>query len=391
MDRIKDFFENLVENHLGAMIAAILVFVALIAGAIVLSLKISRRKKERAEREYKEELSRISKEELDNIAGNVSNPEVLYKSFETAETTETKPLADDDKNKTESEEATASPSSEIEPAAPADESANYSTTSVKDETPDDKSSEAANETNPAPAESKEGNTEAEPAPQEIKATNEPAKPAPSAKTAAKSASKSTAKPTVKTAATKSATAKSDKPINATAKPTAASKPTKAANPTAKTDGNKAANKPAATSVTKTAVANKVAAASTKPAKVAPLEQKPAQAHKQAYAGKWVIVKGEDGKYYAKLLASNGGVLLKTENYSSLSGVKNGIQTIKKNVDGGNFATSIDKYGHYCFKLFSMSNRLICQSEDYSSKAKCESGINSVKRFAKTDLIINEID
>ncbi len=388
MDRIKDFFENLVENHLGAMIAAILVFVALIAGAIVLSLKISRRKKERAEREYKEELNRISKEELDNIAGNVSNPEVLYKSFETAETTESKPLADDDNGKTESEEATASPSSEIEPAAPADESANYSTTSVKDETPDDKSSEAANETNPAPAESNEGNTEAEPAPQEIKATNEPAKPAPSAKTA-KSASKSTAKTTVKTAATKSATAKSDKPINA--KPTAASKPTKAANPTAKTDGNKAANKPAATSVTKTVDANKVAAASTKPAKVAPLEQKPAQAHKQAYAGKWVIVKGEDGKYYAKLLASNGGVLLKTENYSSLSGVKNGIQTIKKNVDGGNFATSIDKYGHYCFKLFSMSNRLICQSEDYSSKAKCESGITSVKRFAKTDLIINEID
>ena len=386
MDKMKDFFENLVENHLGAMIAAILVFVALIAGAIVLSLKINRRKKERAEREYKEELSRISKEELDNIAGNVSNPEVLYKSFETAET---KPLADDDNGKAESEEATASPSSEIEPAAPADESANYSTTSVKDETPDDKSSEAANETNPAHAESKEGKTEAEPAPQEIKATNEPSKPAPSAKTAAKSTSKSTAKPTAKTAATKSATAKSDKPINA--KPTAASKPTKAANPTAKTDGNKATNKPAATSVTKTADANKVAAASTKPAKAAPVEQKPAQAHKQAYAGKWVIVKGEDGKYYAKLLASNGGVLLRTENYSSLSGVKNGIQTIKKNVDGGNFATSIDKYGHYCFKLFSMSNRLICQSEDYSSKAKCENGINSVKRFAKTDLIMNEID
>lgn len=359
MDKIKVFFENLVENHLGAMIALILAFVTLIVGAIVLSLKINRRKKERAEREYKEELSRISKEELDNIAGNVSNPEVLYKSFETAKTAGKPPLengVDGDKNEASSEK----------PAAPTSETANSFAASKEASAINDESAKAANETPSAPAETAEIKTETEPAPQEVQASDsaEPSKPAPSAKTAAKTASKSTAKTTAKS------------PSKSTV---------------AKTDGKKATNKPAATSVTKTADANKVAAAPTKPAKVAPSEQKTAQAHKQAYAGKWVIVKDEDGKYYAKLLASNGGVLLQTENYSSLSGVKNGIQTIKKNVDSGNFATSIDKHGHYSFKLFSMSNRLICQSEDYSSKAKCESGINSVKRFAKTDLIINEID
>ena len=362
MDKIKVFFENLVENHLGAMIALILAFVTLIVGAIVLSLKINRRKKERAEREYKEELSRISKEELDNIAGNVSNPEVLYKSFETAKTAGKPPLengVDGDKNEASSEK----------PAAPTSETANSFAASKEAAALNDESAKAANET-PAEtaetAETAEIKTETQPAPQEVQTSDstEPSKPAPSAKTAAKSASKSTAKTTAKS------------PSKSTV---------------AKTDGKKATNKPAATSVTKTSDANKVAAAPTKPAKVAPSEQKTAQAHKQAYAGKWVIVKDEDGKYYAKLLASNGGVLLQTENYSSLSGVKNGIQTIKKNVDGGNFATSIDKYGHYRFKLFSMSNRLICQSEDYSSKAKCESGINSVKRFAKTELIINEID
>ena len=359
MDKIKVFFENLVENHLGAMIALILAFVTLIVGAIVLSLKVNRRKKERAEREYKEELSRISKEELDNIAGNVSNPEVLYKSFETAKTAEKPPIengVDGDKNEASSEK----------PATPTSETANSFAASKEAAAINDESAKAANETPSAPAETAEIKTETEPAPQEVQASDstEPSKPAPSAKTAAKTASKSTAKTTAKS------------PSKSTV---------------AKTDGKKATNKPAATSVTKTADANKVAAAPTKPAKVAPSEQKTAQSHKQAYAGKWVIVKDEDGKYYAKLLASNGGVLLQTENYSSLSGVKNGIQTIKKNVDSGNFATSIDKHGHYSFKLFSMSNRLICQSEDYSSKAKCESGINSVKRFAKTDLIINEID
>ena len=70
-------------------------------------------------------------------------------------------------------------------------------------------------------------------------------------------------------------------------------------------------------------------------------------------------------------------------------MKNGIDTIKKNIDGGNFAISVDKYGHYHFKLFNSNNRYICVSEDYSSKNKCESGIESVKRFAKTDTIIIE--
>ncbi|MBO5851779.1 MAG: YegP family protein [Clostridia bacterium] len=110
--------------------------------------------------------------------------------------------------------------------------------------------------------------------------------------------------------------------------------------------------------------------------------------KRQYLGKWKIIKEED-KFRAELIASNGGVLLKTENYTSLSGVKNGIQTIKKNIDNGHFAISVDKYSHFRFKLFSGSNRLICISEDYSSKAKCENGIESVKRFAKDANIIVE--
>lgn len=114
----------------------------------------------------------------------------------------------------------------------------------------------------------------------------------------------------------------------------------------------------------------------------------AQPSKKVYLGRWKICQEDDG-FIAILTASNGGMLLKTEKYKSLSSVKNGIETIKKNVDGGNFAISIDKYGHYRFKLFNVSNRLICVSEDYSSKSKCESGIESVKRFAKTATIIQE--
>ncbi len=107
-----------------------------------------------------------------------------------------------------------------------------------------------------------------------------------------------------------------------------------------------------------------------------------------YTGKWKI-KHSDNKYYAELTASNGGVLLKTESYTTLTSLKNGIETLKKNIEAENIAISLDKYGHYHYKIFTSTNRLLCVSEDYSSKAKCESGILSVKRFSKSTTIIIE--
>ncbi len=109
---------------------------------------------------------------------------------------------------------------------------------------------------------------------------------------------------------------------------------------------------------------------------------------RAYTGKWKIRQEED-RFYAELTASNGGLLLKTESYATMSNLKNGIETIKKNIESGNIAMSLDKYGHYRFKIFNSANRLVCISEDYSSKAKCESGIESVKRFSKSATIIIE--
>ncbi|MBR6737115.1 MAG: DUF1508 domain-containing protein [Clostridia bacterium] len=136
-------------------------------------------------------------------------------------------------------------------------------------------------------------------------------------------------------------------------------------------------------------------ADTEPKQVKKAEPKKAESKpvettddKKNYLGKWKIKDDENG-FFACLTASNGVLVLQTEYYKSLSGVKNGIETIKKNVDDGNFAISVDKYGHYRYKLLSQSNRVICISEDYSSKAKCESGIESVKRFAKTAIVIRE--
>lgn len=110
--------------------------------------------------------------------------------------------------------------------------------------------------------------------------------------------------------------------------------------------------------------------------------------RKKYAGKWLIYV-EDGKYAANLVASNGEILLRTEAYTALSGVKSGIATVKNNIEKDNFALSVDKNGNFFFKLYSSSTRLLCVSEAYSSKSACESAIESCKRFAKTAVI--EID
>jgi len=104
-----------------------------------------------------------------------------------------------------------------------------------------------------------------------------------------------------------------------------------------------------------------------------------------YSGKWLIY-NDNGKYAANLVASNGEVLLRTESYTALSGIKSGIETVKNNIAKDNFAISVDKNGNYFFKLYSSSTRLLCVSEGYSTKAVLESAIESVKRFSKTAVV-----
>ena len=102
------------------------------------------------------------------------------------------------------------------------------------------------------------------------------------------------------------------------------------------------------------------------------------------------LKTEEVKY-ADLKASNGEIMLSSESYTSLSGIKSGIETLKKNIASENYAINLDKNGNYVFKIFSTANRLLCVGEGYSSKDQCEKAFASVKRFAKTAVIVNMIE
>ena len=99
-------------------------------------------------------------------------------------------------------------------------------------------------------------------------------------------------------------------------------------------------------------------------------------------GKWrIIVKGESA-YIAALYASNGEVMLTSEIYSTEDGARNGVETIKRGAETGNFVIYRDKGGDYYFKLKSAGNRLLCVGEIYTTRDACEKAAESVKRIAK---------
>ncbi len=125
-----------------------------------------------------------------------------------------------------------------------------------------------------------------------------------------------------------------------------------------------------------------------PVKDETAEELPAkeEAKKSAYLGKWKTEIAEDGKMFAKLCASNGGVLLVTPSYTSDIGLKNGIASIKKHLAAGNVAITANKAGKFVFKVSAPSGRTIVTSEQYGARFQCEKALESAKRFAETAVV-----
>ena len=121
----------------------------------------------------------------------------------------------------------------------------------------------------------------------------------------------------------------------------------------------------------------------------PAPKQPEQKAPVKYAGKWIIIREGDNRYSAELRASNAEILLRTESYSGLSGIKSGIATVKANIENNNYAVNVDKNGNFFFKVFSSAKRLLCISEAYGTRAQCERAFESVKRFSKTAVITTD--
>lgn len=116
-----------------------------------------------------------------------------------------------------------------------------------------------------------------------------------------------------------------------------------------------------------------------------VEKEPIAPTKTGYNGKWKI-ENANGKYRAKLLASNGGLLLTTPLYTSENGVKACIQHVKECLASDRATIVTDKDGKYSFKLISEKGRTVLQSATHSTKYQCEKSLASTKHFAETAVI-----
>lgn len=114
--------------------------------------------------------------------------------------------------------------------------------------------------------------------------------------------------------------------------------------------------------------------------------------KPQYAGKWVFNEvvtvdeaGEEKEkdFFFQLKASNGETLIFSEEYTSLRGANQGVDTFKTNIAKDNFKITVSKKGKYVIKLLTSQGSLLAQGAHYNNRAAAQSGVASIKRFAAT--------
>ncbi len=100
----------------------------------------------------------------------------------------------------------------------------------------------------------------------------------------------------------------------------------------------------------------------------------------AATGSFEIFVGADGQYYFQLLAKNGERILDSEGYTSRTGAKNGISSVKSNgTNAARYEVLAADSGEFYFNLKAGNGKVIGKSEMYSSKAAAQQGVDAVMR------------
>ncbi len=106
-------------------------------------------------------------------------------------------------------------------------------------------------------------------------------------------------------------------------------------------------------------------------------------------GKWKVEKLENGKFSARLYASNGQLMMATEEVLAKKNALAGIEAVKKNALAGNFIVEKDKSGRFYYKLRNIQKSVICIGETYDTLDACISSLESVRRFALNSVVVLE--
>jgi len=99
--------------------------------------------------------------------------------------------------------------------------------------------------------------------------------------------------------------------------------------------------------------------------------------------KFEIFKSESGeKFYFRLKAKNGQVILTSQGYASKASAKNGIESVRKHAASKeNFEIKESSDGKPYFNLCSSNKQVVGSSQRYASDASMKKGMDSVMTVA----------
>lgn len=98
--------------------------------------------------------------------------------------------------------------------------------------------------------------------------------------------------------------------------------------------------------------------------------------------KFEVYTDKSGSYRFRLRARNGQIILSSEGYSSKSGCKNGIESVKKNASNDQrFRRETSSNGKHFFVLMAGNKEPIGQSQMYQRPQSREKGVQAVMRVA----------
>lgn len=84
------------------------------------------------------------------------------------------------------------------------------------------------------------------------------------------------------------------------------------------------------------------------------------------------------KYYFRLKAKNGQVILSSQGYASKASAKNGAESVMTNASNGDlYERKEAANGKFHFNLLAKNKQIIGSSQMYASKSGMENGIKSV--------------
>ena len=110
------------------------------------------------------------------------------------------------------------------------------------------------------------------------------------------------------------------------------------------------------------------------------------------AGKFVITKGKDNKFYFNLKASNGQVILTSQGYKAKVDCKKGIESVKKNSqDEARFEVKKSSNDKEYFVLNATNGQVIGKSQMYKSGSGCSVGMKSVTSNADGAPVTDETE